>query len=124
MRGRFCRRGHALIPGKTAYTVTRWTGREMIMPEAGGWFFACDGGPLTGVSCLDGGTEEHRRLEAWSGARGTRVVGVLEDGRTLWQHREIELRCRACNRDRVARFRDKRKKAVMGSPAATNYTAM
>lgn len=106
---RFCQRGHELIPGETAYVAVRWTGREVFfMTETGEVLIACDGDPLDETPCKYGGPEEHVRLENEPGVGGTRVVGTTEAGRTLWQHRATELRCRECNRQRVAASRAKR----------------
>ena len=129
MTARFCRSNHELILGETAYSVARWTGREVFLPEGGGLLTACDAGMLHAVPCKYGGVEEHQRLEGFPGVGGTRNVGTTEDGRILWQHRVFELRCRECNRERVAAHRKaKRDRAldewaasVIGSRAATNY---
>jgi hypothetical protein len=121
---RFCMHGHELVPGETAYVATRWRGREIFLPARGGLLEACAAGDLHGTTCKYGGLEDHARLERSTGAGGTRVVGSTEDGRTLWQHRVFELRCRACNRERVARYRQRKKESVMGGGTGTNYSRL
>jgi hypothetical protein len=72
--------------------------------------------------CKYGDAEAHKCLESDPGVGGTRVLGVDENGQTIWQHREVELRCRVCNRRRVAAHRAKRK-AVIGN-AVSPITAV
>jgi hypothetical protein len=119
---RFCMHGHALVPGETAYVAARWIGREVFLPEGGGLLEACDAGAVNGTSCQYGGPEDHARLERSPGTGGTRSVGTTEDGRTLWQHRVLELRCRVCNRERVARHRQRKKESVIGSGGPPHYS--
>jgi hypothetical protein len=103
--GRFCRRGHQLILGETAYAAVAWRAPFLYGSGDRFWFFACDAS-----GCRYGGPEEHARLENEAGNRGTRRVGTMKgSGAPLWQHRVMELRCRACNRERVARSRANRK---------------
>jgi hypothetical protein len=128
-RRRTCRKGHVLIAGETAYVVARWGGRELCLRETGGTIIACDADTLHGTPCKYGALEAHRRLEGAADVGGTRVVGTTTDGRTLWQHREFELRCRECNRDRVARHRRAKRErehaewieSVIGGSTAPNY---
>jgi len=115
-RVHYCRQGHRLILGKTAYQAFKWAGEQLCMSnETGCLIVACLG------SCRFGDRAAHLKLEGAPGHGGTRHVGRREKtGEPLWQHRLAELRCRECNRERVAAHRAK-KKAVIGNPGRTNY---
>lgn len=118
---RYCRRGHEIIAGVTAYAVRRWVGGHLFeTPDGFGVVEGCDGGWTGQRRCKYGWSEEHRALEGSEDQGGTRVVGVDQAGRTIWQHRVLEWRCRECNRLRVAATRARRR-AVMGTGTATNY---
>jgi hypothetical protein len=100
---RYCRRGHELIPGETAYVVEVWT-----------W---CR------IGCRRLKGEAAHAADTTGNVRWNPTVGILmhPDRAGGWEHRTFELRCRECNRQRVAACRAKRK-AVIGGGPATAYT--
>jgi len=114
---RFCRRGHRLIPRKTATMTPTWRGRWLFGSDETGHVWGCSGN-----RCKWGDPAEHERREGGTNEGDTRVVGWHDRGGKIWQHLLFELRCRTCNRDRVRQHRANRT-AVMGSHPAPNYSA-
>lgn len=103
---RFCQRGHELIAGETAYVVSVWT-----------W--------CSPTRCRRLANEAAHASDTSGNVRWNPDVGKSArwaKGAGAWEHRKAELRCRICNRDRVARYRAKRKQAVMGGGKSTNFT--
>lgn len=116
-----------MILGETAYRVERRYGRDLgiVVDEHGQTFrLSCyDGVCFSGGFCKFGTPEDHARLEGSQEEGGTVQVATCE-GRPVWQHRVFELRCRVCNRDRVASHRRAHRlkgQSVIGSTVATNY---
>lgn len=86
-----CRRGHELILGETAYSAAVWT-------------------PCTFTGCRHPYAnplyEDAHREDTSGDTRWNPEVGRLTWAKPgAWEHRRIELRCRECNRQRVAALR-------------------
>jgi hypothetical protein len=99
---RHCRRGHPLILGETAYEASVWVWCRVGCRR------------LKGDAAHAADTTGNVRWNPHVGrdARWAKGPGA-------WEHRRAELRCRVCNRDRVAQFR--KAKRVIGVGVAPNY---